>query len=87
MEVPPSPNNQTQAVGEFADSSTKRTLNGRVPLVVFEINATEGIVAAQAGAARRRQRSMPYPAQEISFILHLLRTGRRLQKKFWICCI
>jgi hypothetical protein len=45
-DVPPSPNDQAQEVGEFVDESRNCTLSGMVPEVAFEWNNATGIMAA-----------------------------------------
>jgi hypothetical protein len=47
VELPPSPNDQTQDVGELVDASRNWTVVGTVPEVTFELNNATGVIAAE----------------------------------------
>jgi hypothetical protein len=62
VDVPPSPKDQAQDVGEFVDESMNLTFSGTLPSLTFEMNAATGAVsAAHAGmtTAPRMMRRIP----------------------------
>jgi len=66
VDVPPSPNDQTQDVGEFVEESTNWTCRGSEPLVTFATNAATGDVPDLSATIYPVSVSVSLPAEFVA---------------------